>query len=51
MHGGSTWNSSTNRKQVSAGTKILGFLVPIFVDVMMNNPHKDWGKPFYPVVD
>lgn len=51
MHGGSTWNSSTNQKQVSAETKVLGFLVPIFVDVMMNNPHKDWGKPFYPVVD
>lgn len=24
--------------------------MPVFVDLMMNNPDKDWGKPFYPVV-
>jgi len=29
---------------------ILGFLMPVFADLMMDNPDKDWGKPFYPVV-
>ena len=51
MHGGSTWNSSVNRHQVRDGATILGFLIPVFVDVMMENPHVDWGSPFYPVVE
>jgi len=24
--------------------------MPVFVDLMMDDPGKDWGKPFYPVV-
>ena len=36
--------------QVRDGAAILGFLMPIFADLMMDNPDKDWGKPFYPVV-
>lgn len=50
MHGGSTWNSSVNRDQLRDGVAILGFLMPLFVDVMMDNPNNDWGKPLYPVV-
>ena len=50
VHGGATWNSAVNRDQVRDGAAILGFLVPVFVDVMMDNPHEDWGRPFYPVV-
>ena len=50
VHGGSTWNSSINRAQVRDGATILAFLMPIFVDLMMDNPDRDWGKPFYPVV-
>ncbi len=50
VHGGSTWNSSVNRNQVQDGAKILAFLVPIFVDIMMDNPNNDWGAPYYPVV-
>ena len=33
------------------GAAILAFLMPVFVDVMMDNPHEDRGCPFYPVVD
>ena len=51
VHGGSTWNSSVNRSQVRDGADILGFLMPVFVDIMMENPHENWGKPHYPVVD
>ena len=50
LHGGSTWNSDINRDQVRDGAAILEFLVPVFVDVMMDNPREDWGRPFYPVV-
>jgi hypothetical protein len=50
IHGGSTWNSGVNRGQVHDGAAILSFLLPVFIDLMMDNPHNDWGKPFYPVV-
>ena len=49
VHGGATWNSSSNRAQVRDGTNILAFLVPIFIDLMINHPDINWPKPFYPV--
>ena len=51
MHGGSTWNSSVNRSQVRDGAAIMGFLVPIFVKVMMDHPDEPWGTNYYPVLD
>lgn len=51
VHGGATWNSSVNRAQVRDGAAILSFLMPVIVDLMMDNPHADWGRPFYPVVE
>jgi len=51
VHGGSTWNSGVNRDQVRDGAAILGFLIPVFVDVMMDHPNEDWGRPFYPVIE
>ncbi len=50
VHGGATWNSAVNRGQVRDGSAILGVLLPAFVNIMMDNPHADWGRPFYPVV-
>jgi hypothetical protein len=50
VHGGSTWNSSINRDQVRDGAAVLGCLLPLFVDIMMDNPDRDWGKPYYPVL-
>ena len=50
VHSGATWNSRVNRDQVRDGAAILAFLMPVFVDVMMDKPSKDWGRPFYPVV-
>ncbi|QJD18124.1 hypothetical protein HGN31_01520 [Paracoccus sanguinis] len=50
VHGGATWNSSINRAQVRDGAAILTFLLPIFADLMMENPNDDWGRPFYPVL-
>lgn len=51
MHGGATWRSGVNREQVDDGAEILGALVPITAELMMDNPHDDWGRPFYPVVE
>ena len=51
VHGGATWNSSINRDQVRDGARILSFLVPIFVDLMMDNSDVSWGLPYYPVVE
>ena len=51
LHGGATWNSSVNRDQVRDGAAILGFLIPLFVKVMMDHPDQPWGANHYPVVD
>ena len=50
VHGGATWQGSVNRRQVEDGARILAFLVPLFIDLMMSNPEIDWGVPPYPVV-
>lgn len=51
VHGGATWNSSINRAQVRDGTAILCSLLPLFIDLMMDNPGHDWPMPQYPVVE
>lgn len=50
MHGGATWNGKVNREQLRDGSGILSALIPIFIDLMMDNPQVNWGEPFYPVV-
>ena len=49
MHGCATRQGTLNRRQVVDGTQILQVLVPLFVDVMEENPEEDWGKISYPV--
>lgn len=51
VHGGATWNSDVNRAQVKDGTALLGCLLPVFIDLMMDNPAQDWPMPHYPVVE
>lgn len=51
VHGGATWGSSANRAQVRDGTALLGCLLPLFIDLMMDNPAHDWPMPNYPVVE
>ena len=50
MHGGATWNSSVNRTQVRDGRALLARVLPVMLGVMMQNPARFEGKPFYPVV-
>lgn len=51
FHGGATWNSGVNRRQVQDGAQIMAFLVPHFIELMMDDPDAGWGPPYYPVVD
>ncbi len=48
VHGGATWNSSVNRNSVQDSTRIIEFLLPIFIGIMLDNPSVDWGPPYYP---
>ena len=50
MHGGATWNGRVNRAQVRDAAAILRVVMPVVVDILMENPEEDWGQPFYPVV-
>src|SRR5579871_3952614 len=36
VHGGATWNSGVNRRQVRDGAAIMDWLLPIFIDIMMD---------------
>ena len=50
IHGGATWDSQFNRDQVRDGSKIMSWMLPIFIDLMLDNHNKDWGPPYYPRV-
>ena len=50
IHGGATWRSSVNREQVRDGHRIVAFLIPRFLQIMVANPGEPWGAPYYPVV-
>ena len=49
MHGLATEGSAMGRRQADAGARILEVLVPVFLDIMMDHPHDDWGDIPYPV--
>jgi hypothetical protein len=48
IHGGATYKSKVNRNQVQDGCKILINLLPIMIEIMMENHEEDWGEIFYP---
>jgi hypothetical protein len=50
IHGGSTFGSSLNRPQLEDACKIMHLLVPIIIDIMIENFDHDWGEIAYPVV-
>lgn len=51
IHGGATYASSVNRDQLKDSCAILGELLPVMFRIIISNHDKDWGKPYYPVVD
>ncbi|MCL7744271.1 hypothetical protein LV476_04805 [Guyparkeria hydrothermalis] len=50
IHGGATWNSQVNRRQVHDCVQLLCQLVPAVVEIMMNHSDTLWGDASYPVV-
>ncbi|WP_066459846.1 HEPN domain-containing protein [Castellaniella caeni] len=50
IHGGATWNSSVNRQQLQDCVGLLGKLVPLIIELMMDHPDTLWGDACYPVV-
>lgn len=50
IHGGATWNSSVNRDQMRDCVSLMGKLVPLVIEIMMDNPGTLWGDACYPVV-
>lgn len=51
VHGGATWNSSVNRDQMRDCVNLLAKLVPLIIELMMDNPNTLWGDACYPVVE
>lgn len=50
VHGGATWGGRVNRAQIADGATILGTLVPLVIETMMEHPGQDYGDVLYPVV-
>lgn len=50
IHGGATWNGQVNREQLRDCVAILGQLVPLVIEIMLDNPNTLWGDACYPVV-
>jgi hypothetical protein len=50
VHGGATYNSKLNRTQLRDASNIMQLLVPIIIDIMMENRDHNWGDIAYPVV-
>lgn len=51
VHGGATWNGAVNRNQLRDCVNLLSKLVPLVIELMMDNPDTLWGDACYPVVD
>jgi hypothetical protein len=50
VHGGATWNSQVNREQLRDGVLILGTIVPLVIQIMLDHPGQDYGDVLYPVI-
>lgn len=50
IHGGATYNSKLNRSQLRDACNIMQLLVPIIIDIMLENGEHDWGEIAYPIV-
>lgn len=51
IHGGATWNGKINRDQLRDCVAILGQLVPLVIEIMLDNPNTLWGDACYPVLE
>jgi hypothetical protein len=51
IHGGATWNSKVNRKQLHDCVSLLHKFIPQIISLMMKHPDTLWGDACYPVVE
>ncbi|WP_198265058.1 HEPN domain-containing protein [sulfur-oxidizing endosymbiont of Gigantopelta aegis] len=51
LHGGATWNSAVNREQMRDAVNFLKKLIPMIIEIMMDNHNAFWGEACYPVVE
>jgi hypothetical protein len=51
IHGGATYKSKLNRKQLREANNILLFIVPTIIHLMLVNHQHNWGEIYYPIVD
>ncbi len=50
IHGGATFKSKLNRRQLRDANNILLFIVPTMINLMLVNHHQSWGEIYYPAV-
>ena len=50
MHGSTAKDSELARLQLQHGTKLMESLLPIFIDLMLDEPGRKWGAVYYPRV-
>lgn len=50
FHGGATYKGRLNRRQIKDVTQMLIGLLPIVVELMIDNEEKSWGLSYYPVI-
>ncbi len=51
MHGGATWRSDVNRQQIHDAAAILGALMPVIIDLMIDHPDPDLSGITFPLLD
>ena len=50
IHGGATFGSSANRKQLRDCTVLIEQILPVIIKIMMDNRNELWGDPVYPLI-
>ena len=50
MHGGATWGGGLNETHLRHSVKIMHRLLPVFIELTLENPDQYWGEVFYPRV-
>ena len=51
MHGSATSNGGLNTGQLKDSIKIMHWLVPVFIEIMLEKPDKKWGRAHFPRVE
>ncbi len=50
LHGGATYDNKVNREHMRDCCHLMGKLVPMIIEIMMDNPDALWGDAYYPVI-